>query len=84
MIENPDIPQELTAENILRNGLSLFAWVLGVLAVAIIIYASIRIVTARGDVEKAKRGRHEVVWGLVGLAVALLSGLIVSVVLTIP
>jgi hypothetical protein len=82
MIDKPEIPN-IPAGDLLHNALNVFMWAIGLLSVAVLIYASVRIITARGDVEKAKRGRHEIVWGLVGLAVALLASLIVNVILNL-
>jgi hypothetical protein len=75
-----DMPQ-VDPNQVLSNGISIALWGIGILSVAVIIYAAFRIVTARGDVEKAKKGRAAVVWGMVGLGVALLTGFIVSVVI---
>jgi hypothetical protein len=82
-MKNPNIPH-VEASTVISNALSAFMWIIGILSIAILIFASFRIVTARGDVEKAKRGRHEIVWGLLGLAVALLAAFIVNVILDIP
>jgi hypothetical protein len=70
----------INAGDLLGNGISLALWGIGILSVAIILYAAFRIVTARGDVEKAKKGQREIVWGMVGLGIALLTGVIISVV----
>jgi hypothetical protein len=80
MIENPPIPNP-DASSLLTSALGIFMWAIGILSVGVIIYASVRIITARGDVEKAVRGRREIVWGMVGLIIALLAAFIVNVIL---
>lgn len=70
----------ISASDAVGNGVSLAYWAIGILSVAVIIYASFRIVTARGDVEKATKGRRMVIWGMVGLIIALLAGIITGIV----
>ena len=74
-----DVPK-VEADKLLGNGISTALWITGVLSVAVIIFAAFRIVSARGDVDKAKKGQREIVWGLVGLVITILAGVIVSVV----
>jgi hypothetical protein len=71
------------ADQVLSNGISLALWGIGILAVAVIIYAAFRIVTARGDVEKVKKGQRAIIWGMVGLGIAVLTGVIVRTVTNI-
>jgi len=72
---------ELSASRVLTEGLTIALWGIGVLSVALIIYAAIRIITARGDVEKATKGRRMIIWGMVGLGIAVLAGTISSLVI---
>lgn len=69
------------AEDAIGNGITLAYWGIGILAIAVIIYAAFRIITARGDVEKATKGRRMIVWGMVGLVIALLAGIITNIIL---
>jgi hypothetical protein len=71
----------VNASGLLNGAMSLALWGIGILSVVIIIYAAFLIVTARGDVEKAKKGRLAITWGMVGLGLALMTGVIVSVVI---
>jgi hypothetical protein len=70
----------VNASQVLGQGLNIALWGIGILSVAIIIYAAFRIITARGDAEKVKKGRLAITWGMVGLGVALMTGIIVSIV----
>jgi hypothetical protein len=78
-LEAPNV----NASDLLSNAMNLALWGIGTLSVVIIIYASFLIVTARGDTEKAKKGRLAVTWGMVGLGLALMTGVIISIVTNI-
>jgi hypothetical protein len=68
------------AGRLLNAALSIALWGIGIMSVVVIIYAAFLIVTARGDVEKAKKGRLAITWGMVGLIIAISASVIVSVV----
>ena len=44
-----------------------------ILAVAFLIFAAIKYLTARGDTEQIKKAQHMVIYGVVGVVVALLA-----------
>jgi hypothetical protein len=75
---------ELKADDVLEGFLNAFMWIIGVLSFAMLVYAAILLITASGEPEKVKTGRRAIVWGLVGLAVALLAVVITNVVINIP
>jgi hypothetical protein len=56
--------------------------VLGILAVAYIIYGGFMFTTAAGDAAKTKKARETIMYGVIGLVVALLAFAIVNFVLT--
>ena len=56
--------------------------VLGVVAVAYIIYGGFMITTASGDPVKVKKGKETIMYGVMGLVVALLAFAIVNFVLS--
>ena len=56
--------------------------VLGILAVAYIIYGGFMFTTAAGDANKTKKARETIMYGVIGLVVALLAFAIVNFVLT--
>jgi hypothetical protein len=70
----------IKAGDLLSNSVSLALWGIGVLSVGIILFAAIRIITARGDAEKVKKGRLAITWGMVGLGLAIMTGTIISLV----
>ena len=56
--------------------------ILGILAVAYIIYGGFMFTTAAGDANKTKKARETIMYGVIGLVVALLAFAIVNFVLT--
>ena len=62
--------------------ISVVLGVLGILAVAYIIYGGFMLTTATGDPVKIKKARETIMYGVIGLVVALLAFAIVNFVLT--
>ena len=62
--------------------ISVVLGVLGILAVAYIIYGGFMFTTAAGDPAKTKKARETIMYGVIGLVVALLAFAIVNFVLT--
>jgi lipoprotein len=62
--------------------ISVVLGVLGILAVAYIIYGGFMLTTATGDPAKIKKARETIMYGVIGLVVALLAFAIVNFVLT--
>lgn len=65
---------------------SIVSWMsiaIGILCVVFIIVAAIQIMTSGGDAEKVKRGRRTLLYSIIGLAVAILAGVIVGLVFDI-
>lgn len=56
--------------------------VLGVVAVAVVIYGGFLFLTAQGDPGKIKKGKDSITWGIIGLMIALLSWSIINFVLS--
>ena len=56
--------------------------VLGVVAVAVVIYGGFLFLTAQGDPGKIKKGKDSITWGIIGLIIALLSWSIINFVLS--
>ena len=55
-------------------------WAVGAVCVIFIIWGGIRYATSGGDAEKVKKAKNTLLYALIGLAVALLAGVIVSLV----
>ena len=62
--------------------ISVVLGVLGILAVAYIIYGGFMFTTAAGDAAKTKKAREAIMYGVIGLVVALLAFAIVNFVLS--
>lgn len=62
--------------------ISVVLGILGILAVAYIIYGGFMFTTAAGDTAKTKKARETIMYGVIGLVVALLAFAIVNFVLT--
>lgn len=62
--------------------ISVVLGILGILAVAYIIYGGFMFTTAAGDPAKTKKARETIMYGVIGLVVALLAFAIVNFVLT--
>lgn len=62
--------------------ISVVLGILGILAVAYIIYGGFMFTTAAGDPAKTKKARETIMYGIIGLVVALLAFAIVNFVLT--
>ena len=56
--------------------------VLGVVAVAVVIYGGFLFLTAQGDPGKIKKGKDSITWGIIGLIITLLSWSIINFVLS--
>ena len=56
--------------------------VIGVVAVAVVIYGGFLFLTAQGDPGKIKKGKDSITWGIIGLIIALLSWSIINFVLS--
>ena len=56
--------------------------VLGVVAVAVVIYGGFLFLTAQGDPGKIRKGKDSITWGIIGLIIALLSWSIINFVLS--
>ncbi len=56
--------------------------VIGIVAVIMIILGGISYMTSQGDAAKAKKGRDTILYGVIGLIIALLAFAIVNFVLT--
>ncbi len=58
--------------------ISIVLGMLGVVAVGVVIYGGVVYVTSNGDPGKAQKGRNAILYGLVGLVIALLAFSIVN------
>jgi len=87
---NSDVKAGITAANstggpsidaIIATGLNLFSFVIGVVAVIMIMIAGFRFITANGDANQVSGARTAIIYAIVGLAVVALAQIIVQFVL---
>lgn len=70
--------EDKTVDDVANTGLNLVLAATGIIAVGVMVYGGFVYLTSQGDPSKAKRGRDVILYGLVGLAVALLAFAIVT------
>lgn len=85
---DPNIPPELTdaagcntttsADAVVNNVIEIVIGVLGLVAVFVMIYGGFTYMTSTGDASKVQRGKNIIIYGLVGLVVAILAYAIVK------
>ena len=70
-----------SVDNIIATGLNLFSFVIGIVAVIMIMIAGFRFITANGDANQVSGARTAIIYAIVGLAVVALAQIIVQFVL---
>lgn len=84
-IVNLVMPVATTNTNVagvVASGISLFMWVIGVVAIVMLIVAGLLYVLSGGDPGRTKTAKDAILYAIVGLAVALLGGAIIGFVNT--
>ena len=61
-----------------NNAINVFTGVLGVVAAVVIIYGGVQYVLATGDSSKLKRAKDTIMYGIIGLVIAILAFAIVN------
>ena len=69
------------AEDVVKNIISILFWIIGILAVIVIIYAGIIFITAAGNPGKVAQAKTMIIYAVIGLAVAILAYTIVNFVI---
>lgn len=69
---------ETKAEDVVKNIISILFWIIGILAVIVIIYAGITFITAAGNPSKVVQAKTMIIYAVIGLAVAILAYTIVN------
>jgi len=70
--------EDKKADEVVNTGLNIVLSAMGIIAVGVMVYGGFVYLTSQGDPSRAKRGRDVILYGLVGLAVALLAFAIVA------
>lgn len=68
--------------NSVKNGINLAIGLVGVIAVVVIIIGGISFITSQGDAPKVTKARNTILYGIVGMVIAILSFAIVNFVLS--
>ena len=69
---------ETKAEDVVKNIISILFWIIGILAVIVIIYAGITFITAAGNPSKVAQAKTMIIYAVIGLVVAILAYAIVN------
>ncbi|MCL1929545.1 pilin [Candidatus Saccharibacteria bacterium] len=69
------------AEDTIGTAMGAVMWVVGVIAVLMIIIGGIQYATAAGDESKTAKAKKIIVGAIIGLAVAILAGVLINLVL---
>ena len=69
---------ETKAEDVVKNIISILFWIIGILAVIVIIYAGITFITTAGNPSKVAQAKTMIIYAVIGLAVAILAYAIVN------
>lgn len=67
--------------NLVAAVINVFSWVVGVVAVIMVIYGGFEFVTSGGDSAKSAKGRNTIFYALIGLVIVALAQVIVKFVL---
>jgi len=63
--------RQISAEDLLQNGLNLTYYIVGILAVVVIVLAGLSYVTSAGDSGKVTRAKNMILYAVVGLVVVI-------------
>ena len=74
---------EADVNNVVQTIITILIWLVGVLAVIMIIYGGIIYTTSGGDPGKVKKGKDTIIYGIVGLIIAILAFVIVNFVINV-
>jgi len=73
----------MDADEIIRNGLNLLYWLVGIIAVVMIVISSFQYLTSRGFEDKALAARRTLLGSLIGLALVLFASFITNLVINL-
>jgi len=80
MLDPDDAPTEVTP--VVKNILNVVLGIMGAVAVGVIILGGFYFLTSQGDAAKVTRGKNTILYGVVGLIIALLALVIVNFVMS--
>lgn len=74
--------KDMSLMNIVKTGANVLLFLIGSIAVIMIIYSGFLYLTSMGDASNVKRAKDTLVYAIIGLVVAILAGAIVNFVLS--
>lgn len=69
--------------NLVANVVTWLTIAIGILSVVFIIISAVQIITSGGDTEKVKKARRTLLYSIIGLVVAILANVIISLVFNV-
>ena len=78
--DRPDVATSAEFRSAATSFLNYFLGFLGLIAVVMIVYAGVLMVTAQGEEEQLGKGKKIILWAVIGLVVIMLSYAIVTMV----
>ena len=66
------------SNSIVQEVITVLVWIVGIASVIVIIYGGILFTTSAGDSGKVKKGKDAILYGIVGLIIAILAYVIVG------
>lgn len=73
-----DMAQTSDPDSVVTSVVNIILWVVGVLAVVMIVFAGIKYITSNGDSGKVQSAKNTIVYSVVGLIVAIFAWAIVN------
>ncbi|MBQ1344578.1 hypothetical protein IIY59_02530 [Candidatus Saccharibacteria bacterium] len=66
------------SDTLVKDVITTLVWIVGIASVIVIIYGGILFTTSAGDSGKVKKGKDAILYGIVGLLIAILAYVIVG------
>jgi hypothetical protein len=73
-----DLPQTGATRSSINNIRSVLFPIIGAIALLVIVISGLRYILAGGDAQKISKAKNGVIYALVGLSIAIISGAVVS------
>jgi len=67
-----------SSDTLVKDVITKLVWIVGIASVIVIIYGGILFTTSAGDSGKVKKGKDAILYGIVGLVIAILAYVIVG------
>ena len=71
-----------SVESVIKTGINIFSWIVGIIAVVMVIVGGFQYVTSGGDSGKVTSAKNTIMYALIGIVIVALAQVIVQFVLT--